>query len=48
LHSAVSDTALRFQPPAALRNRVSSAIRDESKVTTRSSRLSWLWIIPAM
>jgi anti-sigma factor RsiW len=48
LHSAVSDTALRFQPPAALRNRVRSAIRDESKVTNRSSRLSWRWIIPAM
>ena len=48
LHSAVSDTALRFQPPAALRNRVRSAIRDESKVTNRSSRLTWRWIIPVM
>jgi anti-sigma factor RsiW len=48
LHSAVSDTTLRFQPPPALLNRVRSAIRDESKETNRSSRLSWRWIIPAM
>ena len=48
LHSAVSDTALRFEPPAALRNRVRSAVRDESEVTNRSSRLSWRWMIPAV
>ena len=48
LHSAVSDTALRFEPPAALRNRVRSALRDESEVTNRSSRLSWRWMIPAV
>ena len=48
LHSAVSDTALRFEPPAALRNRIRTSVRDESKVTNRSSRLSWRWIIPAM
>jgi len=48
LHSAVSDTALRFEPPAALRNRVRSAIRNESEVTNRSSRLSWRWMIPAV
>jgi anti-sigma factor RsiW len=47
LHSAVSDTALRFEPPAALRNRVRSAVRAESEVTTRSSRFSWRWMIPA-
>ena len=48
LHSTVSDTALRFEPPAALRNRVLSAIRDQSKVANRPSPLSWRWIIPAM
>ena len=48
LHSAVSDAALRFQPPAALRNRVRSSIRDEAKVLNRSSRLSWRWLIPTM
>jgi anti-sigma factor RsiW len=52
LHSAVSDTALHFQPPADLRNRVRSAIRDESPdesgATNRSSRLSWRWVIPAL
>ena len=48
LHSAVSDTALRFEPPAALRNRVRAALRDESEVTNRSSRLSWGWLIPAV
>jgi len=48
LHSAVSDTALRFEPSAALRNRVRSAMRDESEVTNRSSSLSWRWIIPAV
>jgi anti-sigma factor RsiW len=50
-NSAVSDTALRFEPPAALRNRVRSALRDESAdesgATNRSSRLSWRWLIPA-
>jgi anti-sigma factor RsiW len=50
LHSAVSDTALRFQPPVALRNRVRSSIRDEAKADqpNRSSRLPWRWLIPAM
>jgi anti-sigma factor RsiW len=48
LHSAVSNSSLRFEPAAALRNRVRSALQDESKVTNRSSRLSWRWIIPAM
>lgn len=48
LHSAVSDTALLFEPPALLRNRVRSAVRDESQVMNRSSRLSWRWMIPAV
>lgn len=48
LRSAVSDAALRFQPPAALRNRVRSSIRDEAKALNRSSRLSWRWLIPTM
>ena len=48
LHSAVSDTALRFEPPAALRHRVRSALRDESEVTNRSSPLSGRWLIPAV
>lgn len=48
LHSAVSDTALRFEPPAALRNRVRSAVRDESQTANRSSRVSWRWIIPSV
>jgi anti-sigma factor RsiW len=47
LHSAVSDTALRFEPPAALRNRIRGGVRDQSKVTKRS-RLSWRWMIPAV
>jgi anti-sigma factor RsiW len=52
LHSAISDTALRFDPRAALRNRVRSAVRDESPdesgATNRSLRLSWRWMIPAV
>jgi len=48
LHSAVSDTAMRFKPPAALRNRVRSAVRNEGGVMNRSLRLSWRWIIPAV
>ena len=48
LHFAVSDTALRFEPTAGLRDRVRSATRKEGKVTNRSWRLSWRWIIPAM
>jgi anti-sigma factor RsiW len=48
LHSAISDTALRFEPPAALRNRVRLAVRDESEVTNRPLRVSWRWMIPAM
>ena len=48
LQSAVSATALRFEPPAALRNRIRSALRDESKVTNRSFRLSRRWMIPAV
>jgi len=46
LHSAISDTALRFEPPAALRNRVRSAVRNESEAANRSSHLSWRWMIP--
>jgi anti-sigma factor RsiW len=52
LHSAISDTALRFEPPAALRNRVRAAVRDESPdesgATNRSLRISWRWMIPAV
>ena len=48
LHSAVSDTALRFEPPAALRNRVRSAVRNESEKANRSSRVSWRWMVPAV
>lgn len=48
LHSAVSDTTLRFEPPAALRNRIRSALRDESGATNRPLRLSWRWMIPAV
>ena len=48
LHSAVSDTALRFEPTAALRNRIRSAVRDESETANRSSRVSWRWLIPAV
>jgi anti-sigma factor RsiW len=48
LHSAISNNALRFEPPAALRNRVRSAVRDEGEVMNGSSRLSWRWLIPAV
>ena len=48
LHSAVSDTALRFEPPAALRNRIRSVVRDESETANRSSRVYWRWLIPAV
>ena len=56
LHSAVSDTALRFEPRAALRKRIRSAVRDESAsavrgesgTTNRSLRHSWRWMIPAV
>jgi len=47
-HSAVSATALRFEPPAALRDRIRSALRDESGATNRPLRLSWRWMIPAV
>jgi anti-sigma factor RsiW len=46
LHSAVSDTALRYEPPAALRNRVRSVVRDEGELTNRSSRVTWRWLVP--
>jgi anti-sigma factor RsiW len=48
LHSAVGDKALRFEPPAALRNRISSAVRDESGTANRSLRLSWSRMIPGL
>jgi anti-sigma factor RsiW len=48
LHSAVSTNALRFEPPATLRNRIRSALRDESGATNRPLRLSWRWMIPAV
>jgi len=48
LRAAVSDTALRFEPPVALRNRIRSAVRDESKATNRTLRFSWRWLIPAV
>jgi anti-sigma factor RsiW len=48
LHSAVSDTALRFEPPAALRNRILEGVRSESEVTNRPLRLPWRWMIPAV
>jgi anti-sigma factor RsiW len=46
LHAAVSDTTLRYEPPAALRNRVRSVVRDEGELTNRSSRLTWRWLVP--
>jgi anti-sigma factor RsiW len=48
LHFAISDTAVRFEPPAALRNRVRFAVRDESELSNRPLRLPWRWIIPVM
>jgi anti-sigma factor RsiW len=48
LHSALSDTALRFEPPAALRNRIRAGVRDESEIKNRPLRLSWRWMIPAV
>jgi anti-sigma factor RsiW len=48
LHSALSDTALRFEPPAALRNRIRAGLRNESEVMNRPLRLSWRWMIPAV
>lgn len=47
LHSAVSDAALRFEPSAALQNRLRAALRVESEATKRGSLLSWRWLIPA-
>jgi anti-sigma factor RsiW len=47
LHSALSDNALRFEPPAALRNRVRSAVRKESGEIDRSWRLSYRWLLGA-
>ena len=48
LHAALSDTALRFEPPAALRNRIRVGVRDESEVTNRPLRLSRRWMISAV
>jgi anti-sigma factor RsiW len=48
LRSAISNTALRFEPPTALRNRVRSAVRNESEATSRPSGLRWRWLIPAV
>lgn len=48
LHSAVRNTALRFEPRAALLDRVRTAVRDEERVTNRSPRLFWRWLIPTM
>ena len=48
LHSAISNTALRFEPSAALRKRIGVAVRNESDRTNGSSRRSWRWLIPAV
>lgn len=48
LHTAISVTALRFEPTKALRDRVRTAIRDENEVANQSFRPSWRWIIPAV
>jgi hypothetical protein len=48
LHSALSDTALWFEPPAALRNRIRAGVRDESEIKNRPLRHSWRWVIPAI
>ena len=48
LHSAVNDSALRFEPPAALRNRVRAAVRSESGATNRSTLALRRWLIPAV
>jgi len=43
LHSVVNSPGLRFEPPAALRTRIRSAIRDESDGTRRWLKPSWLF-----
>jgi len=48
LRSVVNDPALRFEPPAALRTRIRSAIRDEADGTRPSLRPSWRWMFPAI
>ena len=48
LHFAVSGTALRFEPTTALRNRLRSAVRDESEVPNQALRIPWRWMIPAV
>jgi anti-sigma factor RsiW len=48
LHSAISNNALRFEPSAALRKRIGTAIRNEGDRTNNGSRRSWRWLIPAV
>jgi anti-sigma factor RsiW len=49
LRSAVGDSALRFEPPAAFEKRLRSALRSESKSETKAApaRLRWQWIVSA-
>ena len=48
LDAAIRVTALRFEPTKAFRDRVRTAIRDETEVANKSSRPYWRWIIPAV
>ncbi|HJP90745.1 MAG TPA: anti-sigma factor [Pyrinomonadaceae bacterium] len=45
LQSMVSDSALRFEPPANLERRLQSALRRESKTESKSLSLRWRWVL---
>jgi len=47
LQSALSDSALRFEPPASLERRLRTALRHESKSEASPMMFRWRWILAA-
>lgn len=47
LQSALSDSALRFEPPASLERRLRTALRQESGAEARPMVFRWRWILAA-
>src|SRR5881396_2740650 len=45
LRSTLSDSALRFDPPANFERRLRSALRGESAPESRSVILRWPWLV---
>ncbi|HET6669998.1 MAG TPA: anti-sigma factor [Pyrinomonadaceae bacterium] len=45
LRSAITDDALRFEPPEYLKDRLRSALRSESKADLKPGFLRWRWLV---